>query len=125
MSTEQQPQQLTVKEALEQGYTHFATGVDVDDLKIYPLCKASYVEREEGEMVVLCEKETKILSVTAKDIYEHLTDSFAIDNEVEDEEDHYGDIIRGAVSWDWVARQINERLRQRPVYFPTDIKLIP
>lgn len=31
----------------------------------------------------------------------------------------------GAVDWEAIACQINEKLKSHPVYFPTSIKLIP
>lgn len=119
------PESLTVKEALEQGYTHYAEGLYEDDMRIYPLSKASDAEPEEGVMRLLCEKEPTLLTVTPDDIIGPLCETFAIDNEVADEDGDYDDILRKSVNWAQIAELINQGLAKRPVYYPTDIKLIP
>lgn len=122
MSTEQQPQQLTVKEALEQGYTRYIG--DGEEVAGY----LSDIEMEETDLSGtwwLVEKESTTIEISANEIYEDLADNFSDNHELYDDDNSFRDLIISAVDWEAIAAQINEKLKTRPVFFPTSIKLIP
>lgn len=122
MESKQHPDSLTVKEAIEQGYKYF-TGQDYESL--WTLSDVKGIEDFDKFEWYLCAKEPTVLTVQSSDIYEDLAENFALNNEIADDDESFCDLIIGAVDWDEVAGKINKALSDRPVYFPTKIKLIP
>lgn len=117
-----QPISLTVNEAIEQGYKYY-TGQDYEShwrLKEGPQPHSDF----DKFVWYLIDKEPTILTVSPSDIYEELADNFAMNNEVGDENDNFGDLIRTAINWQEIAEKINAALKSRPIYFPTKIKLV-
>lgn len=123
------PTQLTVKEAIEQGYTLYGydgygyqslgeiSDLDADEIKS---------AEDNGRTIIAADKEPRYVSVTVKDLYDDL-----IDNLMDREEAHGDDtreiehLVKTAVNWEDVAAKINAALKTRPYYTLTDIKLVP
>lgn len=114
-------EQLTVKEAIEQGYKYCSN--ETGEYSFH-LSKVS-PEQVADHSLVLAEKEPFFLTVTPEDIYEDLAENFAINNEVNDDDDKIGFLIRTVVDWKAVAKVLNIALTSHPFYKPTEIKLIP
>lgn len=114
-------QSLTVKEAIEQGYKYCSN--ETGEYSFH-LNKVS-AEQVNDHSLVLAEKEPFILTVTPEDIYEDLAENFAINNEVNDDDDKIGDLIREVIYWPAIADKLNEALKKHAFYRPTKIKLIP
>lgn len=122
MSTDNnQPQQLTVKEAREQGYTHYCQLHNegrwrLSEVKNLPSDKDTFF---------LVDKDPTFLTVSPSDIYDDLAENLANNSEVEDDDDSLGDLIRTAVDWESIAKDINLKLTSKRYYFATKIKLNP
>ena len=114
------PEQLTVKEALEQGYTGFSRS---NDERHFKLTDIPDMDDFSGHEWFLDSKEPMYLSVDPDDIYNDLVECFAVNNEVEDDGE-LGELIVEAYDWQLVADAINEKLKTKGYYFPTKIKLI-
>lgn len=117
------PESLTVKEAIEQGYeTYIKEGNETAG-------HLTDIERDGTDLTQgvwwIMEKEGRVMTVSAEDIYEDLADNLACNHDLYDDDNSFRDLIAEAIDWESVAAQVNEKLKQRPVYYPTDIKLIP
>lgn len=116
------PTQLTVKEAIEQGYTRFCRDHDERCFKINDIEDMPDFLLHEW---VLVDKNATYLTISPEDIYDDLVENFAINRDADDDDGRFGDAIVEAVDWEEVAAKINESLKRLPVYYPTKIKLIP
>jgi hypothetical protein len=122
MNNGQTPKELTVKEAIEQGYIYCS-----DETGEYN-CRLDKLIPDEGmglTSLFLAEKEPFFLTVEPSEIYEDLAENFAINAEVNDDDDNIGFLIRTVVDWQAVANVLNIALKAHPFYRPTKIKLIP
>lgn len=115
-------QQLTVKEAIEQGYTRYSA-----DNTEYIYYLSDVLEQPDFDQFewILIDKEPTFLTVSPEEIYNDLAENFAINRDVDDDNCDISDAIIEAVDWDTVAAQITEKLKEHPIYYPTKIKLIP
>jgi hypothetical protein len=120
---------LTVKEALEQGYTLYG----YEEYEYQSLSEISDLDADEfesaeahGRTIIAAEKEPSFVSVKVEDLYDDL-----IDNLMDREEAHGDDtreiehLVKTAVNWPEIADKINAALKTRPYYTLTQIKLLP
>lgn len=114
------PSQLTVKEAIEQGYTHY--GYDNGDFQ--SLSRLDDITPEDFEYnewrggdPVLAEIEPTYVQVETADLYTDLiSDLRDSENCFGDDTDEIDNIVKNAVDWDDIAAKINVALKTRPYY---------
>lgn len=129
LSQGQTPKELTVKEAIEQGYTHWG----YDNGEYQAVQRLEDITAEDFELKewrggdpVLADKEPVYVQVKTPDLYtdliENLRDSGACFG---DDTDEIDDLVKNAVDWEDIATKINAALKTRPFYPMTQTKLIP
>jgi hypothetical protein len=118
----QTPKELTVKEAIEQGYTRFCREYDE---RCFHLTDIGDMPDFASHVWTLVDKEPTYLTVSPEEIYDDLVENFAINRDADDDDGRIGDAIVEAVNWDEIAAKITENLKKCPIYYPTKIKLIP
>lgn len=123
-----QPQQLTVKEAIEQGYTHFgfSTG-DFQHLSTIEDAEAGdFLPNEyRGGHAVLAEKQPYYLNIDGDAIRDTLTDQICDSDTYMDDAGTIEDALKEMEGWNEFAAKINDTLKKHPYWILTDIKLIP
>jgi hypothetical protein len=117
-------EQLTVAQAIEQGYTHFGfEGREYQHLN--PIEDFHHSVSEEN--VVLFDKEAGYVpSVSAEEIADLIAEQIQCevnDNTADDTDDAY-DIVKG-LDFEPIAKMINDALDHKRYYFLTKIKLVP
>jgi hypothetical protein len=124
----QTPKELTVKEAIEQGYTHW--GYDNGEYQSVQRLEDVTVEDFEpnewrGGDPVLADKEPTYVQVETADLYTDLISNLRdSENCFGDDTDEIDDLVKGAVDWEGIAVKINDALKTRPYYPMTEIKLV-
>lgn len=123
------PTQLTVKEAIEQGYTLYGyDGYGYQSLFEISDLDADEIESAEdnGRTIIAADKEPRYVSVTVKDLYDDLIDNLMDREEAKGKDTREIEhLVKTAVDWDDIAAKINAALKTRPYYPLTDIKLVP
>lgn len=130
MSNEQPPQQLTVKEAIEQGYTHW--GYDSGEFqrlgRLEDFSNSDFkdaINYGYGDCV-LAEKQPWYLNISAGDMRDMISDHvMAQDNYKDDDYNIIPDALKEVEGWDAFAAKINAKLREHPYWNLTHIKLLP
>lgn len=118
--TNKAPIQLTVKEAIEQGYTRYCQESSegcwkLKDVKNLPTNKDPFY---------LVNKDPTYLTMRPEELYEDLVENFAISRDADDDDGRIGDAIVEAVDWNEIAAKITDNLKKCPIYYPTKIKLV-
>lgn len=120
-------QTLTVKEAIEQGYTHW--GMQIDDFQhLYKLEKISQADFDDANPkypIVLAEKEPHYMGMSAESLMEVVIDQIMSSEEFGDDTDTVPDALSEMKGWDEFADRINEVLKGHPYWYLTQIRLIP
>lgn len=120
-------QTLTVKEAIEQGYTLY--GYDSADggfQSLHSIDGLSAEDFEEFTDMVLAEKEPHYVGVNAIALYQDIIEDLMCSEDcLGDDTVEIDDLVKTAVDWDDIAAKINAALKTRPYYRLTEIKLIP
>lgn len=118
-------EQLTVKEAIEQGYTHFGReGEDFQHLYQLDSVDARYIGGDDYKYVV-ADKKAHYLSIDADSIWDMVQDSIMGSSEFSDDTDSIPDSLKAEVPWEEYATKINSVLQGHPYWYLTDIKLVP
>lgn len=121
-------EQLTVKEAIEQGYTHY--GYDNGGFQhLSTLEDISPADLEESEWrgghPVLAQKEPFFMSISADDVRDNVTDHICDQEEYMDDSGTIEDALKEMDIWEGFAAKINDTLKKHPYWYLTEIKLIP
>lgn len=124
-------EQLTVKEALEQGYTHW--GYDNRDFqhlsRLEGLMEGDFKDGPAFELygyIVLAQKEPYYLSISSDTVQEIISDHImSQDNYCDDDFNTVPDALKEVEGWDEFAVKINAKLKEHPYWYLTQIKLIP
>lgn len=113
-------EQLTVKEAIEQGYLYyFDEGMD-------NCCPLDLNETLEPGERFLFDKEPQHPGTSAQNLFELVSEHIRDNTEFYDEDDQTIDAVKDAgVNWEELADKINAALQSVSYYEPTKIKLIP
>lgn len=118
-------EQLTVKEALEQGYTHFGrSGEDFQHLMQLESVDVNGID-DDGYNYVLANPKAHHLSIDADSIWDMVQDSIMGSSEFSDDTDSIPDALKTEVPWEEYAKKINSVLQGHPYWYLTDIKLVP
>lgn len=118
-------EQLTVKEATEQGYTKFG----FDDEKwqsVMDLSEAQdYFDHPKGDLVLFSKKQYSP-SIDADTIKELLAEHISINHadETGDDTDNVYDSVK-ELDFEQTAQMINDKLETAAYWMATNIKLIP
>lgn len=122
-----QPQQLNVKEAIEQGYTHY--GAQIDDFqhlfKLEEINHADFDEADPRHPLVLAEKTPHFFGVSKESLVEMISDDIINSDDYADDTNAIPDDLAEQPFWDEFADKINSVLKSHPYWFLTQIKLIP
>lgn len=118
--------ELTVKEALEQGYSLWGyENEEFQHLRNLSEISPEYFENSEYRNIVLADKEPTYLSVNADDLHERISEELKDGSDFQDDTDMIDDAVKVAVNWEEIADKINESLKSRPYYYLTNIRLKP
>jgi hypothetical protein len=122
--------QLTVKEAILQGYVHW--GYDNGEYQsVQRLEDITTDDFKPNEWIggdpVLADKEPTYVQVAEtadlyNDLISNLRDS---ENCFGDDTDEIDELVKNAVDWEDIGAKINAALKTRPYYAMTQIKLLP
>lgn len=116
--------EMTIKQALEEGYTH--CGQIRDEWQILTkIDELNPVDFEEGEWHV-AEKEGRVYSYPKEQIAETLADIISTNESEEsgrDDDDIYNAIME--IDFSSTQKLLDDVLKKFPHYFLTDIKLTP
>lgn len=116
-------EKLTVKEALEQGYTYYGYK-DLDEQSIKKLDRPYGIDFEKG-VAVLAEKGSSTYSIAGGTIRELVSDHILAQDEFSDEDAELCDLADKATLYDALADEINSLMSTKKFWFLTDIELIP
>jgi hypothetical protein len=116
--------QLTVKEALEQGYKYWGYP-DMDGQSLKNVSDFCLEDVRNGYTPVLAEKESSSPAISTKDLLELILDDIYCNSELEDMEDRVEEAVKSAVNWEEISDAINAKLLPIEYYMLTDIKLVP
>lgn len=120
------PDSLSVKEAIEQGYTLYGYANSDGYQSLYNIKDIDHADFEEFSDIVLAEKEPMYACVSEKCLYEDIADDIMCSEEcMGDDTNEILELIKGAVNWKKIADKINAALQTRPYYTLTQIKLVP
>lgn len=111
--------QLTVKEALAQGYTYCCL---YQDEGYYPIKDVEFLR---NDTFVLASKEPKPYTISDTLIHELVDDFFNNQEDVYDEDGNMIALIAEKVDFTAITEQINEAISSVKYYYPTEIQLIP
>lgn len=117
---------LTIKEALEQGYTK--VGTDASGWQhLYDISDLSEVDFEDGAKYFLADKETQYHMRNSKDLAEMIADRISDDYADETGCDDVNGILEQIKSIDFssVCQKINHVMSEYPYWHLTKIELIP
>lgn len=119
-------EELTVKQALEQGYTHYGFK-DREWQSVSKLHDNVFEELDEHEYeeVVLFEKSFNVLHTSEQDVSEIIAESVSYNYSQEcasDEDNVYSDIID--LDFSGIVKQINDKMKDHKYWMITDIKLV-
>lgn len=122
------PTQLTVKEAIEQGYTHY--GFDNGDFQhLSQLEDATPEDFQPSEWrggdAVLANKEPYYMSISGDSIRDVVTDQICDSDEYKDDSGTVEDALKEMDVWQDFAAKINDKLKEHPYWYLTEIKLVP
>lgn len=119
--------QLTIKQAIEQGYTRYGFASKewqtVEELHDYIF---EEIEPDEHEDVVLCEKEGQYPSITRNEIADILSEYIGEnDDEIcaRDSDEVY-ETVKG-YDFTYLSIELNSKLKKHEYWILTDIQLIP
>ncbi|MBC9913140.1 hypothetical protein [Chitinophaga varians] len=115
---------LTIKQAIEQGYTHCADygifqGDDGRLMRIEEM-KENYFD---GSNIVICERELHTFSIDGELLFELLSEYLEGQEEVGDENGELIDIA-ATVDFTTITSELNKAFSRKKYYKPTDIQLI-
>lgn len=114
-------EQLTVKEALEQGYKYYGDPGSDEVMTI-----DNDIEFQEDVDYFLFSKEKSHPSTDGHTLFEIISEYIRDNSDFYDEDEQTIVAINNStVDWADIARQLNESLKQVSYYPPTKIKLIP
>lgn len=118
-------EQLTVKQAIEQGYTHFGrAGEDFQHL-----CQLDSVDvngiGDDIYEYVLADSKAHHLSIDGDSIWDMVQDSVMASSDFSDDTDAIPDALKEGVPWSEYADKINAVLQNHPYWYLTKIKLVP
>lgn len=124
MEDKKQPESLTVKEAIEQGYLY--CGYDGEDFQhLFKIMEIDETYFERPKTVVLADKEAQHLNISAKDLRELITDNLMDNSDFDDDTDIIPDYLEKEIDWEDLSAKINAVLKKRPYWYLTKIKLLP
>lgn len=125
-------EKLTIKEALEHGYTHcgYETREDQQLMKISELDQYQIEELEwaidhKSNRVMLADKEPIHYQMPYNQLSDMVFDHICNQTEVGDEDNELAVMVIDQVNFIPVTEAINEVLRKKPYYKLTNIQLIP
>lgn len=114
---------LTVKEAIEQGYTRYGYGKE-DSIRLFKLEETHGISFDEGD-IFLAEKEPSFLSASADFIKDSVITDLFSNSDYDDADDAIGDDLENMEGWQELSDKINAVLKQHPYWYITKIKLVP
>lgn len=118
------PTELTVKEAIEQGYTHF--GYDTGDFQHLSRLEDVSKEDFDGHFdIVLADKEAYYITTTADRIMSAVSDDICCQDDYKDDTGTVEDALKEMDGWGDFADKINAKLKEHPYWHLTKIKLLP
>lgn len=113
-------QHLTIKEAIEQGFTHYGDG-DEGIWDLFP-----NTELDPALTYLLFDKKEKHPSLSGPELLDIIKTDMQQCSPFTDDEDQIGDAVdNAAVDWEDLANRLNTSLTAVIYYETTDIKLIP
>lgn len=112
-------EQLTVKEALAQGYTYCCPQYDEGYYKIEGM------QFRKGVKYMLASKGPIPYTISDKVVRDLVDDYFCSQDDVYDENGKMNDLIAENVDFSDITNQINKAIESVKFYFPTAIQLIP
>lgn len=118
-------EKLTIKEALEQGYTK--VGVETSGWQhLYEISDLTDVDFEDGQKYFLADKEAKYHLRNSKDLAEMIADRISDDYAEETGCDDVNDILEAIKSIDFssVCQKINYIMSDYPYWYLTKIELV-
>jgi len=117
---------LTVKEALEQGYTKcaFANTDPIILMSIEKLHPDDWKKADQYRGILLAEKESYPFTISAEKIKELVSDYLVNQDEVYDEDAELAELADEA-DYETIAADINQRMSKKRWWNMTDILLAP
>jgi hypothetical protein len=124
--------QLTVKEAIEQGYTNW--GHDSKDGGFQRLGEVKdFTNSDFKDAVnygygdpVLAQKEPYYMSIDAEQLQELVADQIMSRDDFKDDDlNTIPDALKEIDGWEEFAAKINDKMKELPYWYLTEIKLLP